>query len=981
MKKSRGSITFFMSIVYLSLVTFALGLTEAYRLQYLYAKQETLGRVALHNLKADYIADIMEEYGLLFYHEALAGSKLTLERTAKTLWHQETASLYFQDLLSGQNWREYYHFPFFEAKETSLKKTKVEMDYQQLMAARAEAILYARDKLPFTALEPWLEKLKVWQKSSKAEEWLTKKDKILKSFKESDRQLKKLYRYLDGAEIDAKTQAAQISGSGVNFFNVNSEMQAQKEAEINGRSDLPERLKTEMLDRQTNAEDLRREIESWADDSRGIIDDYLPVDPELNPVEQGIRQMELNNDLAKRKLELTELLQPDDDLADAYRNAERMAAEIADNYESQVPAMKAFLQELEQADLSGTVKNSLRHEIEQLLWQCDPANSVSRIGNFKYLQEKLAAEKEAFLAILKDLKSFYAKGQSLLTAYQSAKSANREWDDTAWEDWKAAGEILLTGRVDAYFYFPLSYQNYRETENSEDADSLEQKQQAIGQTAENQLAEALFLDQEKILNTSRLPSELAVAVKTRDIVITQGLLQQAEQAFRELSEKFIVNEYYFMVFSHFALQPADELAISGYAKSDHARRGELEYLLFGGAETTNQAAMIAVLFGVRLLFNVIALISDPVKMATVNSLAAAIAGWWSLGAGTLIVTGVIVGLWAALETGADIFMLFRGKRVPLVKTAATWYTSLQGALSGVALEAVEALAETAEKVLKKGTEVFQDNLNALAGSLTGDLRYYLENRTAEQAEELSAEIQALDRSIRQSVESAVRQKLQGYAAGKEKAERELTEMGLSPVQAKAIIEKAFQPIEQAGQEIEENYTKKVEAAEKAIAEAEAEIEKVLRETENKGKTAIKEKLSELGTEFNKLGKDTIKQQKELLKQKIDQKLKPVRPKAEGQSGAKDWRDYIGMNYVDYLRLFLLADFVPADVKWLRALDLIQQNQQQTVPDFYLLDCERRFELHSAASYRPVFLPFGEKGRFGTWLEDKYRVEVRTEGGY
>ena len=58
-------------------------------------------------------------------------------------------------------------------------------------------------------------------------------------------------------------------------------------------------------------------------------------------------------------------------------------------------------------------------------------HSVSRIGNFKYLQQKLAAEKEAFLAILKDLKSFYAKGQSLLTAYKSAKSADREWDDTA----------------------------------------------------------------------------------------------------------------------------------------------------------------------------------------------------------------------------------------------------------------------------------------------------------------------------------------------------------------------------------------------------------------------------------------------------------------------------------------------------------------------------------------------------------------------
>ena len=111
-----------MSIVYLSLVTFALGLTEAYRLQYLYAKQETMGRLSLHNLKADYITDIMEEYGLLFYHEALSGSQLTLENTAKIFWDQETASLYFQDLLSGQNWREYYHFPFFAAKETSLKK-------------------------------------------------------------------------------------------------------------------------------------------------------------------------------------------------------------------------------------------------------------------------------------------------------------------------------------------------------------------------------------------------------------------------------------------------------------------------------------------------------------------------------------------------------------------------------------------------------------------------------------------------------------------------------------------------------------------------------------------------------------------------------------------------------------------------------------------------------------------------------------------
>lgn len=980
MKKNRGSITFFMSIVYLSLVTFALGMVEAYRLQYLYAKQETMGRLAIHNLKADYITDIMEEYGLLFYHEALAGSKLTLEQTAKAFWGQEAGGLYFQDLLSSENRGDFYHFPFFEDKETSLQKMKVEMDYPQLMAAKSEAILYAKDKLPFVALEPWLEKLKIWQKSSKAEEWLKKKEKIVKSFKESDRQLKKLYRYLDGAEINAKTQAAEISGTGINLFNVSAAMQTKKQAEIRNRSDLPERLKEEMISRQTNAEDIFQEIEGWAEDSRGIIDSYLPLDPALNPMERGIQQMELNDALYDRKRELLEVLQPYQALADSYRNAERLATEIAANYESQIPAMKDFLQELEQADLSGTVKNSLRHEMEQLLWQCDAANSVSRIGNFKYLQEKLTAEKDNFLTVEKAISDFYTQGQSLLAGYKSAKRADKEWDDTAWESWKAGGESVLVSKA-AYFYFPLSYQNYRETDSTEDADSLEQKQQAMSQAAETQLADALFLDQEKILNTNRLPSSLSTVVSTRDFFLTQSLLQQAEQAFREMSEKFIVNEYYFMVFSHFALQPEEELAISGYAKSDHARRGELEYLLFGGAETGNQTAMIGALFGVRLLFNILALISDPAKMATVNSIAAAIAGWWSLGAGTLIIAGVIVGLWAALETGADIFMLFRGKRVPLIKTAATWYTSLEGALSGIAFEAVDALAETAEKTLKKGTEVFQDNLNAISGSLTGDLRYYLENRTAEQAEELTAEVQALDQSIRQSVEKAVRQKLQGYTDSKAKAEQELIELGLSQEQAKAVLEQALQPLEQAGKDIEESYTKKVEAAEKAIAQAQTEIDKVLRETEKKGKAALKEKLGELGAEFNKLSKETIKQQKELLKQRIDQKLKKVLPKSEGQKTVKDWREYIGMSYVDYLRLFLLLDFVPEDVKWLRALDLIQQNQQQTVPDFYLLDCERRFTVHSAAGYQPVFLPFGQKGRLGTWLKDKYRIEAWTEGGY
>ncbi len=980
MKKNRGSITLFMSIVYLTLVAFALGLVEAYRLQYLYAKQEILGRLALHNIKADYIAGIMEEYGLLFYHEALADGEDTLKKTNQIFFEDQAAGSYFQDFLAGQEQGDYYHFPYFRVENSVLEKEKREMGYQDLMDARAEAILFARDKLPFTMAQPWLEKLQIWQKSRKAEEWLKKKEVILKKFQEGDQRIRRLYRYLDGVEIEAGTQAARIVGIGVNSFNAQERSEERKKSEINTRGDLPQGLKEEMLQGQYNATAIVKEIEGFVADGMGIVDEYLPFAPELEIAERYMLQAEMNQALSEHKRKMKARLQPFYELTDAYRNAERLAEEIADVHTRQIPEMKQFLTELEQADISPTVKGALRHEIEQLLWQCDADNSMSRIGNFKYLREKLREEKENFLNILQGIQSFYQKGEGILADYERALSSEREWPEERMRKWLEAGEALLL--VEGYFYFPLSYHGYKENEAGESSESLESKQNEIKGQAERQLAEFLILDREKIVNADRLPSALAGEVPVGSISISDEHLQQAEKAWKELTEDFIVNEYYFMVFSHFALQPEDELAISGYAKSDHARKGELEYLLFGGAEeAANQGAMIGALFGIRLLFNVLALISDAAKMATVNSLAAAIAGWWSLGAGAAVVAGAIVALWSALETGADIFMLFRGQRVPLIKTPATWYTSLQGALSGLAMEGVDALADAAEKGLTEGIEAVQDNLNEAGASLTGELRYYLENRTAERAEELRAEVKKLDLLIRRNVEDAVRAKLQGYPIAKEKAEQELVQLGLSQEQAKNLIEKAFQSLEgKAAEWIEENYTKRIEAAEQAIQSAQAEIEKVLREAEEKGLTAMREKLKELAEEFSRLGKEEIKKQKEALKRKIDQKWKSV-AKEENADSPKTWRDYLGMNYADYLRLFLLLDFVPDQVKWLRALDLIQQNQQQSIPDFYLMDCERSFEIRSEATYQPSFYPFGRRGLFGEWLENKYRIEVYAEGGY
>lgn len=142
---------------------------------------------------------------------------------------------------------------------------------------------------------------------------------------------------------------------------------------------------------------------------------------------------------------------------------------------------------------------------------------------------------------------------------------------------------------------------------------------------------------------------------------------------------------------------------------------------------------------------------------------------------------------------------------------------------------------------------------------------------------------------------------------------------------------------------------------------------------------IRDKIDEIGEDIIKAGKKGIQKQKELLKKKIKDKFAK---KSNGSNSpkAKDWREYVGLNYVDYLRVFLILG-IEENTQWLRAMDLVQQNQQQKNPDFYMTDCEREFAIRSSAKFRPVFLPFDRKGIFGKWVDGKYQVDVLVEGGY
>lgn len=985
MKKSRGTITFFMSILYLTLISFGLAMVEAYRIQYLYAKQEDIGRLAIHNLKADYLGDIFEEYGLLFYHDGLADGQESLRRTFEMGFSHKPNPLYFQDLYDHVDSKAYYHFPFFDSQAYSYQKVKQELDYDSLKSGQQEALLYAKDRLPFTMAGDWLEKIEVWKKGARTDEWTKKKEDLLKDLAENDRKLLRLYEKLDGVVINQKTHLASQEKNGINFFNLRPADISRKIDEINRNEDIPDKVKEAMIGRQFSCEEVLEAVATYIQDGIICVNNYWPLDPDASILDKIEIQKEFREAKKENEDNFQAAIGHYQNLTNDYYDAVRTASEIVESYKDLPKKLNQFLEELEAADISFSIKESMTREVQTILHQCDIENASSRIGNFKYLKEKLVENQEAFVKIQNKIDSQIKKAKSLLTTYEAAKKNDREWDNQKITDFYQSQEQVLAGQS-GYFYFPLSYAGYQESTTSESKESLVQKKNTM-EASEDMIEANLAARKDQVLNYEKLPSLVFAAransnLSTEKVTkIDERTLDLLAEGFRRLTDQVILNEYYFMVFSHFALQAEDDMAISGYVKSDHARDGELEYLLFGQEEGVNRALMIASLFAARLMFNIISLLADAAKMEMVSGLATAVAGWWSFGVGTAILVPIIVGLWAGLETSVDIFMLFRGKRVPLIKTPSSWYTSLEGALSGFVFEAIDAMAEGAEKVLEEGIEEFQAEINHISYDLSTDIRDYIASQVAHQADELKAQVQTLDSDIRSTLARALNRYGEGKKDAKTQARLDLIARGLSPSQADMILNKTFGRLDRAEADlIRNNYTQRIEKIEEAIDRVKTEVEAVLNEARSKGQKAIKDNLNEVAKEVKNMGKEAINKYKENFKQRVDEKFfKNKNKNPVGEPTAKDLRDFIGLTYVDYLRLFLLLG--DTDTKWLRAMDLIQQNQQQKTPDFYLVDCERRFKIESGVDYQPVLLPFAEKGFLGDWFKGKYQINVVSEGGY
>lgn len=323
-------------------------------------------------------------------------------------------------------------------------------------------------------------------------------------------------------------------------------------------------------------------------------------------------------------------------------------------------------------------------------------------------------------------------------------------------------------------------------------------------------------------------------------------------------------------------------------------KGEVEYILFGKeSEEKNIGCSQRSIFAIRLVFNLLHVYTDPQKLATTLSLATTIAGWTIFG--VPVVQNFLLISWAGLESFMDTNFLVKGGSVPLIKTSSSWYLkveNLANELKNLFLKKVKDFAQ----------QQIEEKINEVSDSIQETVMGIINSKIDEA-------FSAVDNSITQAVDNVT---------------DDITK------EIDAISNQAF------SSEMFEN----METFTSGIGNF---INDFVKGMAHKLKSYSSEKLCEFKAYLQKKIEDItfkspfyqglVKKVKDCANGMLDKGINAAEAqidKAFGGIGKSNGNNITGrlimMDYVDYLRLMLLA--VPADKKAMRIADLMQLNMQE-----------------------------------------------------
>lgn len=132
-----------------------------------------------------------------------------------------------------------------------------------------------------------------------------------------------------------------------------------------------------------------------------------------------------------------------------------------------------------------------------------------------------------------------------------------------------------------------------------------------------------------------------------------------------LRDELYINEY--------ILETFYSAADKGGRRRNSLFDGEVEYIIHGMASgKLNRLAVRGEITLLRFAMNTLHVYTDARKKALAASLATAIAGWWTGGAGIPVISNMIMCSWGLGESLLDTASLLKGEEVPFYKTQSEW---------------------------------------------------------------------------------------------------------------------------------------------------------------------------------------------------------------------------------------------------------------------------------------------------------------------
>lgn len=387
--------------------------------------------------------------------------------------------------------------------------------------------------------------------------------------------------------------------------------------------------------------------------------------------------------------------------------------------------------------------------------------------------------------------------------------------------------------------------------------------------------------------------ELNTSVDTDNIsLILQGglnLINQLKSVLEGARDSLYLNEYAIAYFPNYVQHyRATDAAIATKADNKYlsddsgsfyvpylASQAELEYIISGSSTAGGAVANVASrLLGIRMVLNTAAIFTDSAKIAQANTLAAAISGPFA----PLVATGLLIA-WALAESTLDVLQLQDGEEVPVFKQGSSWTISAGGAVNAIVDEASEYVTEEITNAVKDGID------DAAA-------------------------------AVEEAANKAVYEAYQMLSAGAEEA-----------------MDAAEDSMRQWGQEVSAQLPENVRGT------VSGSLNNVSGSVSQEARTAINSVLTDSKDQAMALVSQTVRNTKEKMHDTVDHlgseakqaftnavssALKEVLPEGQVQStGSNTGKFDVKMNYMDYMRIFLL--FMGNSTKVERMQSLVQAN--------------------------------------------------------